>query len=345
MLRCSALIAAGLALLAASAARADETFPVMHPEPIFVRVLNGKDGKPLSHAHLLLVGGYDPEELKMQTWREESLTDEHGSVRLSNQFANLPFLQVWVLQQKTCQANPRHDAFSIERIRRDGLSAPNRCGTATANATPGVFTVFVKGTLKDSGKKGGWLKLPFHSQQSASSSRSASAPLIPTALSAPATSAIPVAVVTPVVAAPAVITHPAAVETSAVAVQPVAVETPVVPRAIAVPVSAPTAASPAASGTLAPAPQPAVTPVAAPAAAAKAALATRATPPATAQPPVAMEPQLVQPPLTRTVQTSPRPLVHRHPYPPPPQHRPNAAAPKPHAGKPPMPKAAPETKP
>ena len=137
-------LAAGLALLTATANGADETFPVVHNEPITLRILNGQDGRPLAQVHLVLIAGYDQRDIHDQLWREESLTDEQGKARLSSQLANLPWLQVWVDKKPLCQADPRQGSFSVERIRRDGLSTPNRCGTATAEDAPGVFTVFVK---------------------------------------------------------------------------------------------------------------------------------------------------------------------------------------------------------
>jgi hypothetical protein len=326
MLRSSALAAAGLALLAVLAARADETFPVMHPEPISVRILNGKDGKPLRHAHLLLLAGYDPKELKMQTWREETLTDEQGMARLSNQFANLPFLQVWVLKQKTCQSNPRGDTFSIERIRRDGLNTPNRCGLATAQATPGVFTVFVKGGNNAANSKKGIFKLPFQHRQVAV--LPAPAPALSAAPPTPPAAVSPVAVVTPVVAAPAAVTKPATAPAAPVPAS----------------ASAPAPATPASSSVLAPAKQPAAASPAAPAPVAKAALATSAAQPVAIPVPAQVLPLAAKPPLMQPVRTPPASAVRHRPYPPPTAHRPGAAPPKPHAGRPLPPKAAPEAK-
>jgi len=138
-------LAAGVALLAATLCGADETFPVVHNEPITVRILGGKDGQPLAHLHLILLAGYDRSDLHDQLYRAELLTDAHGQTRLPKQLANLPWLQVWVNKKPLCQAKPRGESFSVELIRRDGVSAPNRCGTATVEDAPGVFTVFVKG--------------------------------------------------------------------------------------------------------------------------------------------------------------------------------------------------------
>ena len=138
-------LAAGMALLTATLCGADETFPVVHNEPITVRILGGKDGQPLAHLHLVLLAGYDRSDLHDQLFRAEILTNAHGEARLPRQLANLPWLQVWVTKKPLCQAKPRGESFSVDLIRRDGLSAPNLCGTATVEDAPGVFTVFVKG--------------------------------------------------------------------------------------------------------------------------------------------------------------------------------------------------------
>jgi hypothetical protein len=142
------LLAAAIALFTASLCHADETFPVVHNEPVTVRIVSGKNGLPLSNLHLVLLGGYDQSDLHDQLYREEVLTDTFGNARLPKQLTNLPWLQVWVNKMPLCQSNPRKTSFSVELIRRDGLSAPNLCGPVSAQITPGVFTVFVKNKAK-----------------------------------------------------------------------------------------------------------------------------------------------------------------------------------------------------
>jgi hypothetical protein len=142
-------LAAGIALLTAALCDAAEIYPVVHNEPITIRILGGKDGLPLAHMHLVMLGGYDQGDLHDQLYRAEILTDAHGQARLPGQLANLPWLQVWVATKPLCQANPRKTSFSVALIRRDGVSAPNRCGTATVENAPGIFTVFVKGKGKN----------------------------------------------------------------------------------------------------------------------------------------------------------------------------------------------------
>lgn len=149
MIRPLSLSLAAIALSATALCRAGETFPEVHSDPITVRIVSGKNGQPLSNLHLTLVGGYDRSDFHEQLYREEVLTDLFGKVRLSNQLANLPWLQVWVKSMPLCQSNPRKDSFSVELIRRDGLSAPNLCGPVTAQDAPGVFTVFVKNRAKN----------------------------------------------------------------------------------------------------------------------------------------------------------------------------------------------------
>lgn len=134
-----------VALLSSATKCASESFPVIHTAPITVRILGGKDGQPLGRVHLTLIGGYDPRDMRQELFREEVLTDPHGQIQLSNQLANLPWLQVWVGKRSLCQQNPRSASFSVDLMRRSGLTTPNRCGKATVEDHPGVFTVLVKG--------------------------------------------------------------------------------------------------------------------------------------------------------------------------------------------------------
>jgi hypothetical protein len=107
MIRSLALsFGAGLAILAAQVSGADETFPVVHNEPITIRILSGKTAQPLAYAHLILVAGYDQRDLQLQMWHEEALTDDHGNARLPGALANLPLLRVWVAKKQLCQDAP-----------------------------------------------------------------------------------------------------------------------------------------------------------------------------------------------------------------------------------------------
>lgn len=136
--------AAAILLLAATACSAHEVFPVVHNEPITVRVRDGADGKPQPYAHVVLVAGYDRRDLGLGLFREEAITDAAGAVHLSNQLRNLPLVRVEVLKRHACQPDAGDAAFSVELVRRDGLNGANRCGSTTVEDAPGVLAFFVK---------------------------------------------------------------------------------------------------------------------------------------------------------------------------------------------------------
>ena len=132
---------------AAQVRGADEDFPVVHDDTITIRVLDASDGHPIIHAHLSLLAGYNQRDLHLEMWHDDVSTDDHGIARLPNAMANLPLLQIGVQKQQVCQAGSGSAIFSIDRIRRDGLSTSNRCGKATFGDAPGAFTVFVKSKI------------------------------------------------------------------------------------------------------------------------------------------------------------------------------------------------------
>jgi hypothetical protein len=212
-------LAAGLALSTAAFCRANETFPVVHNQPITVRILSGKNGLPLSSLHLALLGGYDQSDLHDQLYREEVLTDALGNVRLPKQLANLPWLQVWVRKMPLCQSAPRKASFSVELIRRDGLSTPNLCGPVSAQDAPGVFTVFVKNKAPKL-KKGVSISVAMPMAPVEAAPPAAPAAITATVVPSPAAQAPLVAAVVPVTSTPSAMPTPPA---------PVAVPATVIP--------------------------------------------------------------------------------------------------------------------
>jgi hypothetical protein len=130
----------------------NEIFPLAHNEPVTVRVVDGKDGKPVALAHLTLVGGYVERDLELRQWTQEALTDAVGALRLRDGLRNLPLIRVEVLKAHGCAAEGFEETFSMDLVRRDGISGPNRCGTVAVESVPGVLIIFVKG--KKAGAKG-----------------------------------------------------------------------------------------------------------------------------------------------------------------------------------------------
>ncbi len=125
-------------------ASAQTSIPVVHPEPITIHIVDGQDGRAIAHLHLVLVAGYDRHDVETHLWHEDVMTDDDGDLALPATLLNLPWLQLLLPKSSTCKADPHAQIFSVERMRNDGLSAPNRCGIVTAEDRPGRFTVFAQ---------------------------------------------------------------------------------------------------------------------------------------------------------------------------------------------------------
>ncbi len=128
---------------------AEVSFPVSHPEPITIQILEGKGGAPLAHVHVLFVAGYDDRDLRLGLWSEEAITDAKGQVSLPHALKDFSFVEVVVAKHKLCAAHGRPLAMNLDRVRYEGMSTPNHCGTMVVEDTPGVLTVFTKARAPD----------------------------------------------------------------------------------------------------------------------------------------------------------------------------------------------------
>jgi hypothetical protein len=145
MIRLSiAIFWAGLTLDCGSCFGAGQAIPVDHPEPITIRVMNGKNGLPLVHLHLKVIAGYDDRDIRHRLWEEEVSTGNSGEVRLPQGLVDFAFLQILLRKAKACQKDSRQ-LYNLERIRNDEFSAPNDCGIVHALDASGVLTIFAKG--------------------------------------------------------------------------------------------------------------------------------------------------------------------------------------------------------
>lgn len=123
--------------------------PVVHHEPITVRVLDGRGGVPLARVHLMLIAGYDERDLHQGLWQEEAVTNGAGFARVPDSLVNFPYLQVVVARHRMCIGDVSQSRFSMERIRFAGLNSPNRCGVLTVENLSGVFVIFAKAKRSD----------------------------------------------------------------------------------------------------------------------------------------------------------------------------------------------------
>jgi hypothetical protein len=110
-------------------------------DQIVVRVLNGKNGKPIRHETLgtLLEAG------PLKGYR----TDAYGEVVLTISGHNEKEIQVALTNfYIDCGIYGNDDGqrtkFSLDEIASKGIVAENRCGPSRANATPGVLIVYAR---------------------------------------------------------------------------------------------------------------------------------------------------------------------------------------------------------
>ncbi|MGA2652391.1 MAG: hypothetical protein ABSF28_17785 [Terracidiphilus sp.] len=136
-----------LTIVGSGLARASE--PVIHHEPITVRVLDGRGGMPLARVHLMLIAGYDRHDLHQGLWQEEAITNGAGAAQVPDSLVSFPYLQVVVARHRMCIGNVSESRFSMDRIRFAGLNSPNRCGVLTVENLSGVFVIFAKAKGSD----------------------------------------------------------------------------------------------------------------------------------------------------------------------------------------------------
>jgi hypothetical protein len=99
--------------------------------------------------HLQFVAGYDEADLRLGLWGAEAVTDGYGRASLPNSLKNFSFVEVWVAKRKLCTPHGHSSGVILDRVRSEGLSAPNHCGTTVVEDTPGVLNVFAKAQSRD----------------------------------------------------------------------------------------------------------------------------------------------------------------------------------------------------
>src|ERR1035437_5192033 len=79
----------GIYVLAFVLHSSGETFPVLHREPITIRIVDGKTGPPLTHVHLAILGGIRPARYSQRDvagrddnrrWRQCTIADLPGEL-------------------------------------------------------------------------------------------------------------------------------------------------------------------------------------------------------------------------------------------------------------------------
>jgi hypothetical protein len=107
-----------------------------------VHVVNGKNGKPVAGAHVLVFHGGSADEVKHLKYPLELRTDSDGVGVLPSD--TMLWLRVSVDWYRSCISDPGGGVYSLATIRDSGLVTPNICGSITRKASPGTLYLFVR---------------------------------------------------------------------------------------------------------------------------------------------------------------------------------------------------------
>jgi hypothetical protein len=107
-----------------------------------IHVVNGKDGKPVTNAHVLVFQGESIEEVKQLKHSLDLRTDSDGVAVLPGDM--MPWLRVSVDWHRSCQSEPDSGIYRLTAIQQAGLATSNTCSSIVKKATPGELYLFVR---------------------------------------------------------------------------------------------------------------------------------------------------------------------------------------------------------
>lgn len=116
-------------------------------QDITIRAVNGKNGKPLARAHLLIWSFDQVSDRGMKKSQQQDLyTDENGIVLVALSTLRYSHLQVWVDFSTLCiRGTPNSVSFPISIITASGLNAENACSrTLLLPTEPNGLTVYAR---------------------------------------------------------------------------------------------------------------------------------------------------------------------------------------------------------
>ena len=117
---------------------------------IKIEALDGRNGKPITDAHLVVFAGSTVEELREHSHHFDLRTDQNGNAELVLSSDSLKFVQVWVDGNTLCQSKSNSVSLSVEQALAKGLLAPNECGKLHISSAPGQLWVFARpATLRE----------------------------------------------------------------------------------------------------------------------------------------------------------------------------------------------------
>jgi hypothetical protein len=111
---------------------------------ITVKVLDGRNGKPLANQHLLVFTGLSNDSVETHAQHTSVTTDKDGTGTLTIYPDETQWLQVFADGRIPCFLNPNQTSFRVNDIVSRGLVTPNTCSALSHDPSPGHFIIFVR---------------------------------------------------------------------------------------------------------------------------------------------------------------------------------------------------------
>jgi hypothetical protein len=111
---------------------------------VVIRVVDGRNGRPISNEHVMVSVGANPEEVREMKRHIDLRTDDKGVAILQVDSASMSRIQAWVDFHIQCQQTANDSSYSLEEIMKIGVSTPNNCGSASVGNSANNFVVFAR---------------------------------------------------------------------------------------------------------------------------------------------------------------------------------------------------------
>jgi hypothetical protein len=111
---------------------------------IVIQVVDGRNGKPIPREHVLVFQGATAEDIRALNSHADLQTDANGVALLTIEDPSISLILVSVDWHIVCEEKPNTKTYSIEEIKRTGLSTQNKCGLLVRKNEPDHFVVFAR---------------------------------------------------------------------------------------------------------------------------------------------------------------------------------------------------------
>lgn len=132
------------AVLSSSWLSKAQTESVSKRVDIAVRVLDGRNGRPIPNQRVLVFVGASSEAAKSHAEHTDLTTDKDGVGTLTVYPNQTQWIQVWVDGRALCYPDPNQSSFRVDTIMSTGIVTWNKCGGVLKEPVPGHLIIFAR---------------------------------------------------------------------------------------------------------------------------------------------------------------------------------------------------------